>query len=505
MRNILIKNSFSGIALLILSTILVFVSVSIFNKKLGSEVYGIFATLTLIGNVNIFSNLGINSSLLIFISENGKCKESDHNIIVAFIIFFFIVTLITSVAIVFNYSVIVNILNIPVAYYSSVRFLYFMLVFSNALILFNLIASAVMDSMQKMYITNLFQFLYNIVYNLSIISSIILSNNLNYIGLVTFISSLLWVIALNITAFKKWGKIDFHGLQFTFKHLLLKQLSLGSKVYISGMVFFFYEPFTKILISHFFGVKEVGFWDIALKVRNQITGLINKAGLPLLPYISQLKESDKIRLIIHDLEQKIYFIILPIVLISFFCTEPFIRLWIGGENVKIISITAFFITATFLIFSSPMNPQYMYLMSKGHAGKTIIIQTVNVTSNILIILITYRFWGYYSFVVSSTCAIIISFGLMLYYQKKLFNSLIFDNIFQIVKLIIIFITTYLIIYFLNIFVIMTDVIKLIINPIFIILTTVFFYKLFKILSVADLERYLGKNTRFFFIAKKILT
>jgi len=41
---------------------------------------------------------------------------------------------------------------------------------------------------------------------------------------------------------------------------------------MSEMVAFFIEPLTKILISHFIGIREVGFFDIALKVKAQFQG-----------------------------------------------------------------------------------------------------------------------------------------------------------------------------------------------------------------------------------------
>ena len=67
----LINNSISGLFQLIITAILTFLCIPIFIKGLGTDQYGVFALVSVIGNLNLFTNLGLNSSLTKFLAEQG--------------------------------------------------------------------------------------------------------------------------------------------------------------------------------------------------------------------------------------------------------------------------------------------------------------------------------------------------------------------------------------------------------------------------------------------------
>lgn len=440
----------------------------------------------------MLTNIGLNSTLLIFLAEKGKCRENDHNIIISFSIILTIAILISFTAIYFNQFIILFILNIPIKFYLQIKILFILLVLSNAILFIGQVFSSILDSMQKMYISNFYQLLYNILYNSLIIISLLIWMDFVHIGISIFISALIWFMLMFYSANKFWGKIDYSDIGKTFIPLLKKQTSLGLKVYFSSLVFFFYEPLTKLLLSHFMGYLEVGFFDIALKIRNQIWGLISKASQPLLPLISGSNDKVQIRNLVHDLEQKTFFLVLPVVVIAVFCTKPIISLWIGGEYVNTISITTFFITAIYLLFSSTMIPMYNYLMSKGHAEKTIYIQLTNSVINIIFIFLLYNPLGFYSFVISYSLAIISSFLLMLYYQKIILNSLIFDNLQSLIKLGIVFAINLTISYILQI-IILNYVLQIITISLQVFVCTIWLYRILEIFKIQDIKRYFGAD------------
>ena len=82
MRKLFIKNSASGLLQLLITATLTFVTIPVFIRKLGADNYGIFSIISIVGSVNVFANLGLNISLIKFLAEQGKSKESDHDIIV---------------------------------------------------------------------------------------------------------------------------------------------------------------------------------------------------------------------------------------------------------------------------------------------------------------------------------------------------------------------------------------------------------------------------------------
>ena len=82
MKKILVKNSVFGLGQAVINLLLVFIAIPIFIKMLGSESYGVFALVMVVGNLNSFTNLGLTSALVKFIAEQGRNDESKIDITV---------------------------------------------------------------------------------------------------------------------------------------------------------------------------------------------------------------------------------------------------------------------------------------------------------------------------------------------------------------------------------------------------------------------------------------
>ena len=65
-KKTLINNSLSGLVQLIITALLTFICIPVFINKLGVELYGVFAIVSVIGNLNIFANLGLNTNKIYF-------------------------------------------------------------------------------------------------------------------------------------------------------------------------------------------------------------------------------------------------------------------------------------------------------------------------------------------------------------------------------------------------------------------------------------------------------
>lgn len=491
MKRILVKNSIYGLIQSIINLLLVFFVIPIFIKILGSESYGVFALVMVIGNLNTFANLGLTSSLVKFIAEQGRTKESNIDIIVNLILVIIVILPLTIITFFFNNFILLDLLKVPVYLFDEAKGLYFWILCANFFLLVGQVFKSILDALQKVYITSLQQAIYNLFYWGLILTVLLLGYNLPEVGLAIFIAALIWFIITAISSISEWGRITFNGISIGFKNSVKKQINYGSKIYISGLIGFFYEPFSKILISQFIGITEVGFYDIALKLRSQIWGFISKIFYPLFPFISGQKDIAVIRKYVHDLEQKMFFIVIPLIAIIILVMHPFIELWIG-KNVNIISITAIIIISFHLI-GSTVIPQYQFLMAKNLAQKTIILQISNVVFNIMFFLITVSFAGYYALIIGNVAAILSSFILSLYYQKKYLNSLIFDSTLQIFKLLfssIILITVGAVLKgFLNGY----NVLIIITTPIFLGLLAIMLYRIFNLIKVEDIHRYFGRN------------
>ena len=86
MKRLLVKNSVSGVLQILITLLFTFLVVKIFINQLGSELYGVFSLISILGNLNILSGLGITTSLIKYISEQGRTQQSHTDIITSFII-----------------------------------------------------------------------------------------------------------------------------------------------------------------------------------------------------------------------------------------------------------------------------------------------------------------------------------------------------------------------------------------------------------------------------------
>ena len=61
-KGVLIRNSIFGVLQFVAVAVLTFVCVPIFINRLGEDAYGVFALITILGNLNFFSSFGLNSA-----------------------------------------------------------------------------------------------------------------------------------------------------------------------------------------------------------------------------------------------------------------------------------------------------------------------------------------------------------------------------------------------------------------------------------------------------------
>jgi O-antigen/teichoic acid export membrane protein len=495
------KNILFGIFQLFVNSILMFAVIRIFIINMGVDIYGIYSLLMVIGNVNNYAAIGINLALIKYLAEKGKGIESDHCIIITLVIHILIILPVSLVMAFFNQYFLHVLLGIPLKYIDDAKIFFIIILVANLIIYLGQTFTAILDSQQKIYYTEILQLIYNIVYWGLIYIVISFRYPFWTIGLMILISSILWIILTVCLVYKIWGALSFVGLNNNFARIFKNQFSYGSQIFMNGVVSFFYEPITKVLLSNFIGVSAVGFLDIGLKVRNLFVAIINKLIYPLFPIFSQTTDRAKNQLIIRDVQQMIVFLIIPIVTVIISISEAFTRVWIG-HNVHILSVTIAFICSGFLLFSSTVGPYYNYLIAKGKVRVTILLQIMNVMGNCIIFLLTYIHLGYYAIIAGNVGGILISFMVIVAYQKADMDILIIDSCSQAKKLFLCFLIN-LIIGFSIKYVLPSDVMKIIIIPIAISIITLMCYRYLHFIKPADVHRFIG-NKQLSNIGVKIL-
>ncbi len=489
-KKVLINNSLSGVCQLVITALLTFFSIPIFIHKLGTELYGVFALVSVIGNLNLFTNLGLDVALTKFIAEQGKSVESDKDILMSLLLSFSIIFPVSIIAYLFRSFLISGLLDIPTIYYQEAEKLFCFLLPANAILLVGQTFIAVFNGIQRIYLSNMIQLIYSCIYWGGIIIVVSLGYQLGTVGLVILIAALIW-ITINIFCFHYyWGRIQGRIRKTHLWRNARKQIGYGTKIYTSGVVAFFNEPLFKILISNYFGVNTVAYFEIALKIRGQVAGLFNKLMQPLFPYLSQLTDTEFISRLIEDITKKIFWLVLPFCCILLFSSHDIVALWIRYDITN-YSLFIIGIVVPYLVLSPLTLPIYCYLLGKNHPEKTIIIQFSSVIVNIVAFYILYHIIGIYAIILSNALSYLASYLLGVYYQKRYLQIQYKINWNSIFKMLIIFIV-YMGLYYLLQF-IHNYWIAIIITVTSVLLVTALLYKHFQIITKDDIECYCLNN------------
>ncbi|MBO8438757.1 MAG: oligosaccharide flippase family protein [Bacteroidetes bacterium] len=426
----IIRNSATGVMQFVVVAVLTFICVPVFMNNLGIEAYGIFSVVTVIGNLNFFSTFGLSNVLLIFLSSQGKCEESQKDIIVISSLMFVSAFIICSILLIFRNPIINYIIpSLPINTFNDTKVLYTSLVLANIFLMMGQVGVSIIDSCQKIYITNMLQFIYNLIYWIGLVITVSLGYGLRYIGIPLFSAAFIWSCLVFWQARKTWGKITLTtSLLPEIKRLVKKHLSYGLKVFISGFLGFLVEPLSKILLSVFFGQTYAAYYDIALKIKNHLISIFNKLLYPLFPYIAGAKPGERLNYIISDCSNKLLLGVLYISAICIFVFPVLVKYWLGIEYNSTVLLYITVISVSYMLLSPPMIPIYYYLQAKKQPEKNVYIHLLNVIFNLLTFFSLYKYLGAYAILVSNFMAYFASYVLGLIYMRIYVRYRVMQNI-----------------------------------------------------------------------------
>jgi O-antigen/teichoic acid export membrane protein len=406
-----VKNSISGILQHVFTAGLTFVSIPIFIRELGAEQYGLYSILTILGNLNVLANLGLNTTLVKSLSLQGKTQQSEHDIVVTILFVLAISLPLTALAYVFEHSILTNLLNIGEAGYNSAKLLYRCILIANILLLVGQSLVAILESQAKFHLTNGFQFVYNSIYWIGTILVVKLGLKLNGVGIIAVVSASLWLALLIWSSIRHWGPLNLAGLNENFRFTLRKQLSHGIKIFSGGLLGILIEPVTKILTGNLIGIKEVGYLEIAYKLRTQFWGLIMKGLAPILPLIAQNKSAQLSRDLIVGTQKNLLVLITALAFIVANTLPFLLTAWLGEVN-NDLTITVLFLTLSYIL-SSIAIPSYFAQLTFSPSS-IIFAHVCNLSLNILITYILYPIVGYKAVIIGSSTAFLLANILNIY-------------------------------------------------------------------------------------------
>lgn len=487
---LLVKNSLSGVLQLLITAVLTFLCVPILISKLGLELYGVFAILSVVSNLSTLADLGMDRALIVYLSNQGKSRESNYDIFVALFIKTLLLVFLLLVLIGFESKVLLDLLNIPSQYYKVSVVFYRCILISNIFMILGMSFASVLDALQKVYLNSFSRFIYSVIYWLGILLVILAGKGLATIGFISILASFFWFLITFFIAFKYWGSFSVQGLCGNIKRIFIKQISYSSKIFSASILNLFFEPLSKVLISNYIGLNAVALFDIALRIRGQIASLFSKAIYPLGPYIANTPNSSYLYDLIIDITKKIHLIIIPFTVIFIFVSQILLYLWMGDSTLKELTLFVSVLCGSFLLFVPSTYPIYQYLYTKSLAGKTVWIQCVNVLVNVLVFLAVYRFCGLYTILYSNTIAYFCSYLLSVYYLKK-FVCFDYQNMLGFCMKIMLLLSSLFFVGWLLKSVVPFSMMDLIIYPVLLGLLYLFLIRYLRLIVKRDIDVYLG--------------
>jgi O-antigen/teichoic acid export membrane protein len=502
MKRIHYVNAFSGIVQVAANIVLTFIIVPVFVKKLGFPTYGIYALITAIGNLGVFTNFGFNTTVIKYLAEQKDRKESNYDIVVPFIVIGGMAFLVACASLVFREYVLFRIMNIPSGSVdSSVYLFYVSCVISNVFLIFGQVPSAVLDSQQRVYVTNGIQLSVGVGSKLMILGSLFIAPSLSWIGVITMVSSATSMMLLAWFAVKTWGTMSVPGLSSRFLPVVHKHLAYGRTIYATSIMEFFYQPVTKILISHYLGLTEVGFFDMALKVKGVVLSFTERLLYPVLPLFASKESNADARNLHDEVQRKLVVIVIPVILAITFISKPAFSLWLGATLWPVI-VSVVCIVNCFLI-AQLYVPLYQYLLVKGYPEKTLVMQCANVSVNIVLFVFCVPALGYYGAVLAFCAAMFASIGLAGWYQWTEFKgTLVASNEFalKLVKLSV----GLLAVNGISTWLVQDNLPRMVLLVIANVAGTVLLYRVLKMVSQSDIEQYVGRNSRAGIMMERLL-
>jgi O-antigen/teichoic acid export membrane protein len=246
------------------------------------------------------------------------------------------------------------------------------------------------------------------------------------IGYAALGTSITWCVIVMVVALRRWGPLGPSWDRPAIVQSIRKQIGFGIQVNAGSMVAMLFEPLTKIVGSHVLGVRDVGLFDLGLKARNFVWGAFARALYPVFPLLAAQEDESRRIVVVEDLERLLLLVIVPISVIVLGLAWPIATIWIGSD-IPELAITMGALTVTYLFGSTLVTPYYHLLIVRGETLRVALLHVVNVVVNLIGILISFRALGYFSLVVGSGSAIMLSFAVAYHHQYHVLGIRIVDR------------------------------------------------------------------------------
>jgi O-antigen/teichoic acid export membrane protein/GT2 family glycosyltransferase len=428
-----VKNTFYHFAAQILGFIFPFFLTPFIIATIGEVQFGIYAIVMGFSGTFALFDLSISSAFVKFISEDYNKKQTEKlNQTISTGLFFYIIFSIIICIIGFAFTKpLVSLLNIPpdLEEVSLFAFRISILIFfiTNAFGIFN----SILISLQKMYITNI----YGIVLNILNVGAIVFLL-LNGYGLPGILFSQLAAVTISIiisyfAARKVLPEMRIKISNFR-KSALKSMTGFGLQMQVSKLASFASDKYDEFLLGFFSVMNNVAFFNIGARVSRLGRFFPYQLVPQVAPVAAELnakEDREKLIRLYGDTTRYLTVASLPVFIFIFAFADVIIYSWMGaGFDISIYILRILVIGQLInMIFSAPGNsitpnigiPKYQ--MYEG---------LINLGFNLVLSFILIKYYGIVGAAVGNTISIILSSLYIYYVSTKYFGKHIFSFLFE---------------------------------------------------------------------------
>ncbi len=409
----IVKNSIAGVIRVLIVTPILFFIVPFTLKKLGIELYGIWALGGVVISFAQLSDLGMGSAIIRFVAQ--YLKNSDSNAInelinTTIITYMVIGSFIVIVIILVLNWIIINIFRVPSSLHGDAR-----VAITGALLIF--LCNLLMGVFTNMLVGFQRIDLSNIMNTLSVFlqsggTFITLSLGWGIKGLVisNFFAILCTGTISIIIVRKIFPALGIHPRFVSFR-TLKTILSFSLQIQAASLIALAFDPFIRILITNFSGLSFLSYYDIANKLISNVRSVFMAAITPLLPASAEIStgDLDKSRVIrMHYHSERYLLMLAPIMFFLSSALMPyFISLWIGkGYGFTSLSYQ---VMAMGWLLSLLATPAFVMFAGLGFPKYQIFCQLILTISTVVLGFLLGNLIGYMGIIIGSTISLTLSF------------------------------------------------------------------------------------------------
>jgi len=364
------KNVLSGIILAIFGTILMLAGYPVYLHFVGVELFGLWATVSIVLTLSQFSDLGINDAIIKYTAEEygRENKEGITEYIVASAYVLVIPSLVIIALLFLFNSRIVAYLELKEEVQSkALRLIPSMGILTVLIFAVNIVKGALMG-IGRVDISN---YIFLCGRFLQITAAVILMTigfgvwALFYGSLVSYI--FLFVVYSCILVIKY--KIKLFGIFSSCREKMKNLITFGGTLFSARILSMVIVPVNKVFITKYIGLSGVTYYDIALRGAMQLRSLFEIGLKAIMPKVSEIRERfENAQQRISQIHAKGIKLILagglPLFLLVFILCPFLLKLWLGNNfNAEIVIALRYLLFAWFIDLIG--IPSFYILMGAG--------------------------------------------------------------------------------------------------------------------------------------------